>query len=100
MKLWSALLVAASLGSFGTTVHAAPLGAGQSLRDPASARELIEKVHGCHRSAQDSLQGWHRHVGPYCRAVPASRTYRNPYARCRTKCQYVGPVKTCRRICR
>jgi hypothetical protein len=96
MKLWAALTVAAAVGFVGAA-QAAPLG---PQSPGASTGSILELVHGCHRSAQDSLQGWHRHVGPYCRAVPAGRYDRNPYARCRTKCKYVGPIKTCERRCR
>ncbi len=78
-------------------VQAAPLG---TLDVPDSAAlSLITPVHNCHRSAQDSHDGWHRHSGPYCRMVRSGPSERNPYARCRTKCEYVGPIKECRRVC-
>ena len=57
-------------------------------------------AHGCHRGAQDGPQGWHRHVGPNCWPVASGPSERNPYARCQTRCRYVGPIKQCRRECR
>ncbi|MEQ1613376.1 MAG: hypothetical protein ABL904_11530 [Hyphomicrobiaceae bacterium] len=80
-------VMAASGGMIGTT--------GQ-VNGGAS---MIEQIHGCHRSAQDGVTGWHRHVGPNCRKVDSAPEERNPYARCRTKCNYIGPIKQCRRVC-
>lgn len=83
-------------------------GAGVAMANPAippggplgvAPNSLIQMVHGCHRFAQDDMRGWHRHVGPNCRRVAADPTQQNPYARCRTKCNYVGPIKECRRVC-
>ena len=97
MKIWRTMLMATAVAGASTEVgHAAPTGlpAHQATTAP-----LVLKTHGCHRSAQDSFEGWHRHVGPYCDWVRASRSRSNPYARCRTRCQYIGPIKTCKRVC-
>ena len=56
-------------------------------------------AHGCHRSAKDSKDGWHEHVGRNCRWVASSPDYRNPDSRCQTRCKYVGPFKKCKRVC-
>ena len=80
------------------SVSAAPLGS-MGMPDLPAANSMAEPVHGCHRNAQDSIDGWHRHVGPYCRAIRSGPSERNPYARCRTRCQYVGPIKQCRQVC-
>ena len=82
MKSLAAAALAAGIGAFSM---------GLGATDAAA--------HGCHRGAQDGLQGWHRHVGPNCRTVSAGPAYRNPYAACRTQCRYVGPIKQCRRVC-
>jgi hypothetical protein len=93
------LIIIATLSITSTTsLSAAPLSAIAGV-DELPATSLIEPVHGCHRSAQDSLEGWHRHVGPYCRAIPSGPSERSPYARCRTRCKYVGPIKQCRQVC-
>ncbi len=78
--------------------EASPVGVG--LLEPPAIVSLVQRVHGCHRSAQDGVRGWHRHVGRYCRTVRSGPSQRNPYASCRTRCQYVGPIKQCRRVCR
>jgi len=67
---------------------------------PDGQTPYVMQVHGCHRYAQDGVRGWHRHVGPRCRWIPARRARQNPYARCRTRCEYVGPIKECWRDCR
>jgi hypothetical protein len=101
MRRWGVIALAALLGCFcSASAHAAPGGASSALHQASAETSAIEKAHGCHRFAQDSLEGWHRHVGPYCRWVPATRSQQNPYARCRTVCHYVGPIKTCRLVCR
>ncbi|CAN0456316.1 unnamed protein product, partial [Phaeothamnion confervicola] len=83
-----------------TAAHAAPLGILKSSGGAGATGPLIEKVHGCHRSAQDGYEGWHRHVGPNCRAVRSGPYRRNPYSPCQTRCQYIGPIKSCERVCR
>jgi hypothetical protein len=82
MKLLTATTLAAGL---------AVVSLGMSTTEAAA--------HGCHRGAQDGPSGWHRHVGPNCRAVASGPAERNPYARCDTRCRYVGPIKQCRREC-
>lgn len=100
MKRACTTAVIAFAALFGSaSVEASPSGARLATGQPPADASLVQNVHGCHRSAQDSYEGWHRHVGPYCDWVPAPRAYRNPYARCRTVCKYVGPIKTCRREC-
>lgn len=63
-------------------------------------------AHGCHRHAELGRYGWHRHVGPYCERVAVGRPhYRERYEgrryrdRCEIKCKYVGPFKTCDKVC-
>ena len=73
-------------------IAAAVLGAAVLVPTTADA-------HGCHRSAKDGPRGWHEHVGRSCRWVASSPAYRNPDARCQTKCRYVGPFKQCKRVC-
>lgn len=100
MKMWRTLVLAAGLGAAGQVVaHAAPATLVTSALQSAAGPSLVQKTHGCHRSAQDSMDGWHRHVGAYCDWVRASRSRSSPYARCRTRCQYIGPIKTCKRVC-
>lgn len=94
MLLSTILLLALTTQAIGPAV-AAPLPA---IAAP-SAPSLAVPVHGCHRFAQDSLEGWHRHVGPYCRWVRSGPSQRSPYSRCRTRCQYFGPIKQCWRDC-
>lgn len=94
------LLLAIGVSIAGTVASsAAPLAPATGAFSSASEGSLLQQVHGCHRSARDSFDGWHRHVGPYCDWVPAARSRRDSYARCRTRCHYVGPIKTCKRIC-
>lgn len=98
-----ALAAGVASGVFGVEkARATPAGGLTAFdrSDAAAGLDLSHKVHGCHRFAQDSLDGWHRHVGPYCRWVPSARSYQNPYARCRTRCQYIGPIKQCYQVCR
>lgn len=100
MKLWIACAVTAVMSLAGAaSVMAASGGMIGSGAQQTGGASMIEQIHGCHRSAQDDLRGWHRHVGPNCRRVAASPEEQNPYARCRTKCNYVGPIKQCRRVC-
>jgi hypothetical protein len=93
----SALLALVLVLGAALPADAAPLSVPAA--DAPAAASLVEPVHGCHRSAQDSINGWHRHVGPYCRAVRSGPGERNRYSNCRTKCQYIGPIKQCRRVC-
>lgn len=96
-----AVAVGAALGTLGAMeAGAMPVGSSTTLQRDDAEAGLALKAHGCHRYAQDSLEGWHRHVGPGCRWVPSERSYRNPYARCRTRCQYIGPIKQCYQDCR
>jgi hypothetical protein len=68
--IWKSLLampaIVLSLG-LGTAL-AAPAG-GVHDTGPDGAASLVLKVHGCHRSCEAGLAGWHRHVGPYCARV-------------------------------
>jgi hypothetical protein len=64
-------------------------------------------ANGCHRNAQYGPAGLHYHVGPDCDRVAGSRGYRRSDGyddrrgnRCYQKCQYIGPIKTCDRVCR
>jgi hypothetical protein len=82
------LLFAAALALFFT-----PLGG-----ETASAN-------GCHRDARYGPAGLHYHVGPDCDRVAGPRYSRNRYRgdddrRCKQRCQYIGPIKTCERDCR
>ena len=79
--------------------QAAPVASVGAPDHFSSGNMPLVPVHGCHRNAQDGIEGWHRHVGSYCRPVASGPAERNPYARCRTRCQYVGPIKQCRRVC-
>lgn len=92
------IMLALCMLTAASAVSAAPF-ATMSAGEAPAALSLVVPVHGCHRNAQDSIEGWHRHVGPYCRPVASGPAERNPYARCRTRCQYVGPIKQCRRVC-
>lgn len=97
-SLARSLAIASIMAAF-ASIPAGAVSAPPGLNSAQPSASLVEKVHGCHRSAQDGIQGWHRHVGPYCRTVRSGPSQRNPYANCRTKCQYVGPIKQCRRVC-
>lgn len=100
MKFWLAGALTAIVSIAGAASAMAGPGAMLgSKAQIAGGASMIEQIHGCHRSAQDDLRGWHRHVGPNCRRVHSGPEERNPYARCRTKCYYVGPIKQCDRIC-
>ena len=88
------------VASIALPAQASPGGGLGALERPTTAASLLTPVHGCHRSAQDSMDGWHRHVGGSCRAIRSGPGERNPYAQCRTRCQYVGPIKQCRQVCR
>jgi hypothetical protein len=52
-------------------IWAAPASAGSlgALKDAGAADNLVQKVHGCHRSCELGPAGWHRHVGAYCQRV-------------------------------
>ena len=97
MKLFAA--TAAALLTLAGAAVANPAQVLQGAAPQAGGASMIQQVHGCHRYAQDDERGWHRHVGPNCRRVKSDPTEQNPYARCRTKCYYVGPIKQCDRIC-
>jgi hypothetical protein len=100
MRLWIVGAVAAAASMLGAvTAMAGPGAMPGSVDSGARGASLIQPVHGCHRWAQDDLRGWHRHVGPNCRRVQSGPEEQNPYSRCRTKCNYVGPIKQCRRVC-
>jgi hypothetical protein len=63
-------------------------------------------AHGCHREPAVDRYGWHRHVGPDCDRVEG-RTFRHREyeqrrryePRCEIKCKYIGPFKTCDKVC-
>ncbi|NJR41685.1 MAG: hypothetical protein HC767_02465 [Akkermansiaceae bacterium] len=55
----------------------------------------VAVAHNCHRSCQLGAYGWHRHVGYNCVRVSCER----PRARCRTKCNWIGPFKQCKTVC-
>ncbi|MGE0630468.1 MAG: hypothetical protein AB7O43_21955 [Hyphomicrobiaceae bacterium] len=76
---------------------ALPLTPSQPATAPG-AESLVQQVHGCHRDVRRGPAGWHYHTRS-CRriGVAAPRRYR-PY--CRTDCRYIGPIKTCKRVCR
>lgn len=92
-------VAAAALLSLAGSAVANPAQLLQGAPPQTGGASMIQQIHGCHRAAQDDLRGWHRHVGPNCRRVESDPTEQNPYARCRTKCNYVGPIKQCRRVC-
>jgi hypothetical protein len=83
---------------------AAPVsGAKLPAADPAGS--LVQKVHGCHRQTERGYRGWHRHSRRSCRRISVGprRHYRGPRRRgpvCVQRCQYIGPIKTCERVCR
>ncbi len=72
-------------------------------------------AHGCHRDVQLDGRGWHRHA-PDCDRISVRRDDReygerrewrerhrhddDDRPRCVQKCQYIGPIKTCDRVCR
>jgi hypothetical protein len=66
-------------------------------------------AHGCHRDAEVGRYGLHHHRGPDCDRVAGRREYRREYRddrhehrrpRCENVCQYIGPIKTCKTVCR
>ena len=68
-------------------------------------------ANGCHRDARYGPAGLHYHVGPDCDRVAGPRNYRRSgreywrsdrydERRCKLRCQYIGPIKTCERVCR
>jgi hypothetical protein len=71
----------------------------------------VASAHGCHRDVQLDRYGWHRHA-PDCdrisvrredrerREYREHRRYDEDRPRCVVRCQYIGPIKTCDRVCR
>jgi hypothetical protein len=62
-------------------------------------------AHGCHRDARYGQAGLHFHVGSDCDRVAGRRSYRGRHdrdddRRCAQRCRYIGPIKTCERVCR
>jgi hypothetical protein len=53
--------------------QAAPVGPQLAVQPPTA----VHKVHGSHRSCQYSPRSdwWHRHIGPYRRAIDCGRQY-------------------------
>jgi hypothetical protein len=71
-RLWPAIPASLLLILSAGSVQAAPLHPELST-EPST---LIEKVHGTHRTCQySSARGWHRHTGPYNRAVSCGYPY-------------------------
>ena len=97
MKLFAA--ATAALVAMAGAALANPAQLLQGTAPQTGAASMIQQIHGCHRYAQDDERGWHRHVGPNCRRVKSDPTEQNPYSRCRTKCNYIGFIKECRRVC-
>jgi hypothetical protein len=83
-----------------------------------AADTLIIPVHGCHREAEPDTFGWHVHRvnprtgnpcqrtqiaprGGYVPPVPP-RYYPPPPRRpvCFQECNYIGPIRQCRTVCR
>jgi hypothetical protein len=69
-----AMLLVLGLGS----ALAAP-GGGLKGVGAAEGESLVHKTHGCHRSCELGLGGWHRHVGPYCVRVGCVPQAKQPF---------------------
>lgn len=108
------------------TVVCGLLTAGPSIAGPMSPLALpdlpaaeadVIPVHGCHRNPELGPFGWHVHrfnprTGDPCarvatpsprRAAPPPRYY-DPYPprrpACFQECNYIGPIRQCRTVCR
>lgn len=81
--------------------------------DVPEAQSLVVPVHGCHRDTQLGPLGWHFH-GRGCQRIasggprryaPPPRYY-DPYPRprprpaCFQECNYIGPIRQSRTVCR
>jgi hypothetical protein len=64
----AAVAIAAGFSLSGA--QAAPAGAAAGMQRAAAEGDLVEKVHGGHRSCEWGVNlGWHRHVGIAARPV-------------------------------
>ena len=105
-KLLGALIGAASVLLVAGQVHAVTL---PSVSGPESLTTLVR---GCHRSVDIDDYSAHVHVGRDCRRVEVDRQRpryyeerpryegRRPRQRCEEVCQYIGPIKQCKTVCR
>ncbi len=108
-----AVAVAVALAAAGwvSAASAGPLAgplAGANALGGDAGRLPVELAHGCHRGVQRDYSGWHFHTRA-CQRVNTPppglydgpsyrRYYRGPI--CSYQCRFVGPVKTCRQVCR
>jgi len=65
----------------------------------------VTHAHGCHTNTQQDRYGWHRHDAYSCHRIRSHRVvgfgdYGDGGPRCAQKCEYVGPFKQCKTICR
>lgn len=95
----STLLGLGMLAGMAVTVMAAPAASGLRGAEAGIGTSLVEKVHGCHRERELGGAGWHRHVGPYCRRIAVPPPHHRHRPHCETKCHYIGPIKTCKKVC-
>ncbi len=110
------LVKACAAGAISMAAAAALAGAAALPLTPAPAAPAampeasapVELAHGCHRGILRDRSGWHFHTGACVRRPTAPpglydnqsyrRYYRGPV--CSYQCRFVGPVKTCRQVCR
>lgn len=106
-------------GLLAGVLAAAPVLAGPvsplSKADVAAVDMLFVLVHGCHREPEPGAGGWHTHrynprTGDPCarfsagprRGYDAPQYFEPPRRRpvCFQDCNYMGPIKQCRTVCR
>ncbi len=106
---------ACGLAASAMLTAAVALPAAPSAPPAPLANNLVETIHGCHQGVERGRAGWHYH-GRRCRreAAPPPARFRGPPPRrhregswrrdrgpvCTERCQYIGPIKTCERVCR
>jgi len=86
------------------TIAASLLGAVAAL----ALSSTLAAAHGCHPDARLDKYGWHRHARNDCDRINVDRgEYRehrrhrddDDHPRCVQRCQYIGPIKTCKTVC-
>lgn len=116
LKKFVAALVMTSV--LAAPVSAGPMGPVAKQDAPPVAEALVVPVHGCHREPELGPGGWHvhrydprtgdpcrrfataspRYVAPPPRYLPPPPPRRRPV--CYQDCNYIGPIKQCRTVCR
>ena len=95
----------ASVAILATAAAALP-GATSTAGLPAADTLPVVPIHGCHSGVEFDKYGWHYSRRHSCTRMPSYAPgpgYTGPLTRgpvCIQECKFVGPVKTCRAVCR